>query len=963
MASPDSSPRVIVVTGDVTMDWNLASIEQSRADPPGSKGASPAWDTDEATRAYLQVGGVALLGELISAVAKPLEWTVHGVGEIVREMDNRFRQSYAVWSPFPAVKNPRDEARRVWRVEKFLGLDRRSERIEEGDEGLEAVAAWNRSIEDVAASLVVLDDAGLSFRRDERLWPTVLLDPNVDQRPWYLVKMARPVARDHLFECLVDSCADRMIVVTRINDLRQSEVRVSREHSWERTAQDLFWELTYNPSVKALARSAHVVISIETGGALLMSRKATEGEHTPQATLFYDPQAIESQWAQQHPGAMIGSTSCLAAGVARQVMLDPDNPILEAGIQGGIAAMRALQEEGWGEGPAEDPVFPTWKIAGVLAEERTPLEEIGVPPPPTSSLLRSDFVDQGPGPGSWTILDDRCRDRSVVTVARTVAEKGVGAALSGVPVGQFGRLETVDRHEIEGLGSIRALIHEYKRQSETRPLSIAVFGPPGSGKSFAVKQVAQSLLGDEVKELTFNLSQLNDPSELHGALHQVRDACLKGLLPLVFWDEFDSTLGANKLGWLRHFLVPMQDGTFQQGEITHPIGRAIFVFAGGIYESMEQFRSPTEEQVDEFKRAKARDFLSRLRGFVDIAGTDARGGDPDQDPYFRVRRAILLRSILRGNRPNVFRKEGTDESVMQIDGGVLRGFLETRTYRHGVRSLESIVAMSTLAGKSHFERSSLPEDAQLDLHVDAEDFLAWVQGPDVLVEIDLPAREEERDELERFAEAVHVVYCEKVLEDGFTWFAPTDEYLEQYGLLRPFVAVMPDRRAAADSKTKPSLVAYKDLREDLKQQNRDFARDIPHKLAIVGYIMRPARAEDRLIPFSAEEVEVLAEQEHERWMRQKLELEEEWRWGPDDDEAKRESKSLVPWRALAKEEKLERYGAFAGRVGDEELEQGMKDWDRFLVRGIPQILAVAGYTIARHARGDTHPEHSTEKAP
>jgi exodeoxyribonuclease-5 len=38
---------------------------------------------------------------------------------------------------------------------------------------------------------------------------------------------------------------------------------------------------------------------------------------------------------------------------------------------------------------------------------------------------------------------------------------------------------------------------------------------------------------------------------------------------LVFWDEFDSALDNQPLAWLRHFLAPMQDGAFQEGQIVH----------------------------------------------------------------------------------------------------------------------------------------------------------------------------------------------------------------------------------------------------------------------------------------------------------------------------------------------------------------------------------------------------------
>jgi hypothetical protein len=138
---------------------------------------------------------------------------------------------------------------------------------------------------------------------------------------------------------------------------------------------------------------------------------------------------------------------------------------------------------------------------------------------------------------------------------------------------------------------------------------------------------------------------------------------------------------------------------------------------------MEQFGASLGE--DRFRDVKGPDFVSRLRGYVDILGPNPRPS-PEADPYYVIRRAILLRAMLRREQEQLFHHEG-GRRVLNMDPAVLHAFLETRQYRHGARSMESLLSMSLLAGKQQFERSSLPAEAQLSLHVDAEDFLALVR--------------------------------------------------------------------------------------------------------------------------------------------------------------------------------------------------------------------------------------------
>jgi hypothetical protein len=883
MAKLKSSKKIIIVAGDVTVDWNLVRTE--------GRAGGLAWSALDCTRAGCQPGGAAMLAELIKAVAgegcsvigPAVDW------QKVLPTDERFHHSYALWSLHEkAKKNPKVE---VWRVKEFLGLDHCV--VTTPGEALGSPTTGT-----APADLVILDDANLGFRSQSQLWPLALGQKKPG--PWIILKMAHPIAQGRLWEKLYKGHAQRLIVVIPVKDLRLAEVQVSRDLSWESTAQDLFWELIHNPRVNSLSQCAHVVISFNAAGALLLSRTPTG----PRCNLVFDPRSLEGTWEAGYPGYLIGYTMCLTAGLARQVLLSPKKPNLLEGLKAGLTSLRQLHLEGYeispvGQGKSVPTlVFPYQRMTSVIKGEggHWDTTSISMPvPPPLSFAVPKEPLPAGP----WTILQEKYPD-NLQQVARQIVLQGVESALPGVPRGEFGGLVTVDRGEIESLLSIRNLMREYCCHPElAKPVSIAVFGPPGSGKSFAIKQIAKSLsqLPMPIENKEFNLSQLQRPEELLGALHQVRDVTLGGKMPLVFWDEFDTALEGKPLGWLRYFLAPMQDGSFQEGQITHPIGRAIFVFAGGTSAIMEEF---SEVPPVRFRNAKGPDFISRLRGYVNILGPNRQTGV--DDAHFIIRRAIILRVQLKLNWGKLFQKEN-GKDLLQIDPGVLRALLEVSRYKHGARSMEAVITMSALTHKTRFERSSLPSEAQLDLHVDGREFLSLVQT------FILP-----EDVEETMARALHRLYCDRVHKDG------------------------------SHSTKRTCCKDYEDLATEDKEQNLAFVRDIPRKLAQVGCRMVPAA--DYLNPLNhLKEIEELAEDEHRRWLQAKIEV--GWRYGPKTKKGLRVDPDMLWWRKLTDKQKAALPPDWLVVLGKEELPEKVKQKNRDMIRDIPEILASASYCIIK----------------
>ena len=338
----------------------------------------------------------------------------------------------------------------------------------------------------------------------------------------------------------------------------------------------------------------------------------------------------------------------------------------------------------------------------------------------------------------WTLFSERLnqdghedgekRDK-VYQLAEKIVKIGPQKALQAesVPIHKIGRWLSVDRDEIESVRALQNAIGNYLAQrkhqsdskfyerSEEKPLSIAVFGKPGSGKSFVVKEIARELGFDEEAQITINLSQYESPKQLTKAFQSIRDLRLRGLIPLVFWDEFDSGFGEHSSSWLRYFLSPMQDGLYNDEGKLHPVGAAVYVFAGGTNCSFEKFvkdlkiYDENENENESDKKDKKPDFVSRLKVYIDIQSSNKK--PEDKSNFYLIRRALLLRNCLEQSAKGIMR------DICTVDSAVLNFFFNIEKYIFEARSLEAIVHLSDLAEKRKFEISSLPPKDLLEMHV------------------------------------------------------------------------------------------------------------------------------------------------------------------------------------------------------------------------------------------------------
>jgi hypothetical protein len=105
------------------------------------------------------------------------------------------------------------------------------------------------------------------------------------------------------------------------------------------------------------------------------------------------------------------------------MMLNPGQPDFAQGIQNGMAAMRCLHAEGFGERgsliPQAELRFPIQKITQEISKELSPLSVAAIQDPAQYLMVTNPSEGSPVKSGFWTILEDqlaRCNrppDRAV----------------------------------------------------------------------------------------------------------------------------------------------------------------------------------------------------------------------------------------------------------------------------------------------------------------------------------------------------------------------------------------------------------------------------------------------------------------------------------------------------------------------------------------------------------------------
>src|ERR1051325_1432607 len=119
-----SPTRIILVTGDVTVDWNIARAQSQFG---GTISHSYVWASGIETRACSHPGGAALITQLLEALCAKysgkysyeVEGKIIGPRALQNASSNRYARFYSIWT----AREQHGKDTKAWRVSEFCGRD------------------------------------------------------------------------------------------------------------------------------------------------------------------------------------------------------------------------------------------------------------------------------------------------------------------------------------------------------------------------------------------------------------------------------------------------------------------------------------------------------------------------------------------------------------------------------------------------------------------------------------------------------------------------------------------------------------------------------------------------------------------------------------------------------------------------------------------------------------------------
>ena len=731
----------ILVIGDIVIDWMIGKLprkEKNREtmpfDPilsvPVSGGA---WFVADVLKAAFETNSRKKL--------RLVTYRTHKEHAI--RLDSAVTQS--IWNVELFLRRAGGkESEQVFRLKELKGYDKFSTNVNVNifpyvnifNEDL----PYEVDLRNLQFDMIIIDDMNLGFRDSNRRedWEKPLArlkESGIIMMIISGIDIPKGDATPALWDFLQKQFNDRLISIVSANALRNAGAIISRRISWEATAEDFAKNVDEVPSLRQFN---HLLVRFGVTGVIHLNR---HNNRSYSYKLYYDQLATDGVFRdREKEGNIIGGNSIMSAWLALKASEENggslqgnlDN-LIDQSSACMIKSFQIFYRHGYGQDSRQmrrlgtEGIYAAFKDSDCFNANNkdfkiSPSIPISHPDDKKMNILLSAQ--------SLNAADRNRTIEALRGLATNIVMHGVNHAIESskvlAPIARFGNIIAMDRDTIESYRYFEKIIRDYfKNFDRTTPLNIAVFGAPGAGKSFSVKQIASSV-DSRIEFMSCNLTQLGlDDEALTREFIRILDANRSGNMPLMMFDEFDS----DDLAHLKRFLEPMESGKFPFGGSTFHLGRCILVFAGGVYPEYKQFKAKVADVKNEkMRNVKGPDFDSRLLGYIDLLGLNnpLRG---DSDIGYIIRRAILLRSFVEDL--GVVRREvqtNIKDSEALIDVSIVRALLEVHEFVHGARSMKAIVNACSKDG-SRINRSCAPPEHYVRMHIkDPRQFFMVLNG-------------------------------------------------------------------------------------------------------------------------------------------------------------------------------------------------------------------------------------------
>lgn len=369
-------PKKVIVAGDICIDYLYHTYSENS--PRENDDRVSNWQNAMNTRSHVLPGGVLLLNDFVRS-AIGMETVSYRLTNLKNIPSAKVIQSFARVSGFDK-EHPNDEPIRITEYLGYTGPVT----------GPEQYVPLNGDAS--KPDLLIIDDSGNGFRDREEEWGPLL--KGIDSNTRIIYKMFWPLFIGPLYKEVMSNYSSRVVLVIRVDALREEGLNVCKRLSWERSVLDFINKIHRTGYLRSKFDCPDIIIRFGHEGALHYYDDIDKGDSpNKKADFYYIPNMCEGELVEKTNGGMQGVTCPFVANIAK-ALLEGDRGASESigvAISKAIDSSCKLVTSGYKK-KDQSLIYP---ISGVLKQDsESKVRKISLP----VSVFEEENADK------WSIL-------------------------------------------------------------------------------------------------------------------------------------------------------------------------------------------------------------------------------------------------------------------------------------------------------------------------------------------------------------------------------------------------------------------------------------------------------------------------------------------------------------------------------------------------------------------------------